>query len=182
MQVKFNEKTVLLAFVGIAKDHSLCLVRSSTCLVILDYFHFTPLVLIGKFFFLKLEARLEAVIFSYSLKTIFIKYLERAEKLKQHVSGQAQPKKPVKEGGSTDNKSEDDKENNKFKDQLSGAIVVEKPNVKWSDVAGLDQAKEALKEAVILPTKFPHLFKVKIFKKIKENLKFCQKIKKNVLG
>ena len=87
--------------------------------------------------------------------------MERAEKLKQHVSGQAQPKKPVKEGGSTDNKSEDDKENNKFKDQLSGAIVVEKPNVKWSDVAGLDQAKEALKEAVILPTKFPHLFKVK---------------------
>ena len=89
---------------------------------------------------------------------LFSKYLERAEKLKQHVSGQAQPKKPVKEGGSTDNKSEDDKENNKFKDQLSGAIVVEKPNVKWSDVAGLDQAKEALKEAVILPTKFPHLF------------------------
>lgn len=90
-----------------------------------------------------------------------MQYLERAEKLKQHVSGQAQPKKPVKEGGSTDNKSEDDKENNKFKDQLSGAIVVEKPNVKWSDVAGLDQAKEALKEAVILPTKFPHLFKGK---------------------
>ena len=33
---------------GIAKDHSKSLVRSSTCLVILDYFHFTPLVLIEK--------------------------------------------------------------------------------------------------------------------------------------
>ena len=33
---------------GIAKDHSKSLVRSSTCLVILDYFYFTPLVLIGK--------------------------------------------------------------------------------------------------------------------------------------
>ena len=43
-----------------------------------------------------------------------------------------------------------------------GAIVVEKPNVKWSDVAGLDAAKEALKEAVILPIKFPHLFKGKL--------------------
>merc|ERR1711953_1099158 len=63
-----------------------------------------------------------------------MQYLERAEKLRQHVSGQAQPKKPVKEGGSTDNKSEDDKENNKFKDQLSGAIVVEKPNVKWRGI------------------------------------------------
>lgn len=39
-----------------------------------------------------------------------------------------------------------------------GAIVMEKPNVKWDDVAGLEGAKEALKEAVILPIKFPHLF------------------------
>jgi vacuolar protein-sorting-associated protein 4 len=39
-----------------------------------------------------------------------------------------------------------------------GAIVMEKPNVKWSDVAGLENAKESLKEAVILPIKFPHLF------------------------
>lgn len=35
---------------------------------------------------------------------------------------------------------------------------MEKPNIKWSDVAGLEGAKEALKEAVILPIKFPHLF------------------------
>jgi vacuolar protein-sorting-associated protein 4 len=35
---------------------------------------------------------------------------------------------------------------------------MEKPNVKWDDVAGLEGAKEALKEAVILPIKFPHLF------------------------
>lgn len=41
---------------------------------------------------------------------------------------------------------------------LIGAIVMERPNVKWSDVAGLEGAKEALKEAVILPIKFPHLF------------------------
>lgn len=38
------------------------------------------------------------------------------------------------------------------------SLVIEKPKVKWSDVAGLDLAKEALKEAVILPIKFPHLF------------------------
>lgn len=40
----------------------------------------------------------------------------------------------------------------------AGAIVMEKPNVRWNDVAGLEGAKEALKEAVILPIKFPHLF------------------------
>ena len=38
------------------------------------------------------------------------------------------------------------------------AIVMEKPDIKWDDVAGLEGAKEALKEAVILPIKFPHLF------------------------
>lgn len=39
-----------------------------------------------------------------------------------------------------------------------GAILTEKPNIKWDDVAGLEGAKESLKEAVILPIKFPHLF------------------------
>lgn len=41
---------------------------------------------------------------------------------------------------------------------LSGAIVTN-PNVSFEDVVGLEQAKEALKEAVILPVKFPQLFK-----------------------
>ena len=34
----------------------------------------------------------------------------------------------------------------------------EKPNVRWDDIAGLAVAKEALKESVIMPVKFPHLF------------------------
>ena len=41
---------------------------------------------------------------------------------------------------------------------LASAIVTEKPNVKWEDVAGLEGAKEALKEAIILPIKCPQLF------------------------
>lgn len=41
---------------------------------------------------------------------------------------------------------------------LSSAIVSESPNVSWDDVSGLEQAKEGLKEAVVLPIKFPQLF------------------------
>ena len=41
---------------------------------------------------------------------------------------------------------------------IAGAIVMEKPNVKWEDVAGLEGAKDLLKEAVILPYRFPQLF------------------------
>lgn len=46
-------------------------------------------------------------------------------------------------------------EANLLKNNISQAIVTEKPNVKWDDVAGLYKAKEALKEAVIMPLRFP---------------------------
>ncbi|KAJ6637620.1 Vacuolar protein sorting-associated protein 4 [Pseudolycoriella hygida] len=100
-----------------------------------------------------------------SIRAKCLQYLDRAEKLKEYLK-KGSKKKPVKEGGSSkdDKKSgdsdsdSDDPEKKKLQSKLEGAIVIEKPHVKWSDVAGLDLAKEALKEAVILPIKFPHLF------------------------
>lgn len=53
---------------------------------------------------------------------------------------------------------EPDDEDKKLQGALSSAIVTEKPNVKWDDVAGLESAKEGLKEAVIMPVRFPQLF------------------------
>jgi len=50
---------------------------------------------------------------------------------------------------------DEDDENKKLQGALSSAIVSEKPNIKWEDVAGLESAKEGLKEAVIMPVKFP---------------------------
>lgn len=49
-------------------------------------------------------------------------------------------------------------ETSKLKSALEEAIVTEKPNVKWTDIAGLVKAKESLKEAVILPIRFPDFF------------------------
>merc|ERR1719491_2788379 len=63
-----------------------------------------------------------------------------------------------KDKGSDSDDDSSDPEKKKMQTKLEGAIVMEKPNVKWTDVAGLEAAKEALKEAVILPIKFPHLF------------------------
>lgn len=37
-------------------------------------------------------------------------------------------------------------------------LVVEKPNVTWEDVSGLDDIKKALKEAIVYPSKRPDLF------------------------
>ena len=49
----------------------------------------------------------------------------------------------------------DDDEKEKMQGALASAIVTEKPNVKWEDVSGLEAAKEGLKEAVIMPIRFP---------------------------
>lgn len=57
-----------------------------------------------------------------------------------------------------DDDDEQDPEAKKLRGALAGAILTDKPNIRWEDVAGLEGAKEALKEAVILPIKFPHLF------------------------
>lgn len=37
-------------------------------------------------------------------------------------------------------------------------LIVEKPNVRWDDVSGLEDTKKALKEAIIYPSKRPDLF------------------------
>ena len=73
--------------------------------------------------------------------------------------GSKKDSKDDKSGGNdSDSDSSEDPEKKKMMSKLEGAIVMETPNIKWSDVAGLDLAKESLKEAVILPIKFPHLF------------------------
>eukprot|EP01088_Endostelium_zonatum_P016425 TRINITY_DN4430_c0_g1_i1.p1 TRINITY_DN4430_c0_g1~~TRINITY_DN4430_c0_g1_i1.p1 ORF type:complete len:430 (-),score=122.70 TRINITY_DN4430_c0_g1_i1:41-1330(-) len=101
-------------------------------------------------------------------QTIRIKvqeYMNRAEKLKEFLEknphgGSSSGKKTPSAQGSTSNggDEEEDKEKLKLQKSLEGAILREKPNIKWDDVAGLHGAKEALKEAVILPIKFPQLF------------------------
>ncbi|XP_057960587.1 protein SUPPRESSOR OF K(+) TRANSPORT GROWTH DEFECT 1-like [Malania oleifera] len=46
----------------------------------------------------------------------------------------------------------------KDKAELNSVIIKEKPNVNWSDVAGLESVKQVLQEAVILPVMFPQFF------------------------
>jgi len=70
--------------------------------------------------------------------------------------GQNNPKSSGGNNGNSSNRETDDAE---LKDSLMSRIITEKPNVKWDDVAGLESAKQELQSAVVLPIKFPELFK-----------------------
>jgi vacuolar protein-sorting-associated protein 4 len=117
-----------------------------------------------------------------TIKEKFTEYLARAEELKEHVANASQRDQTgensttsgnVKtqkadpnssnngKNGNGNGNGDDDSDNKKLRSQLANSILSEKPNVQWSDIAGLEGAKDALKEAVILPVKFPQLFKGK---------------------
>jgi len=88
-------------------------------------------------------------------------YMKRAEELKEYLDKQNELDSNSNNNTLTKAKTDtdtDDAEKKKMQATLSSAIVTEKPNVSWNDVAGLDLAKESLKETVILPVRFPQLF------------------------
>jgi vacuolar protein-sorting-associated protein 4 len=81
-------------------------------------------------------------------------YMNRAEELSDYLKKQSELDKGG--GGGVAAKSKDDKDEGgedadkkKLRGALAGAIVTEKPNVSWDDVAGLENAKESLKEVRI---------------------------------
>jgi vacuolar protein-sorting-associated protein 4 len=65
------------------------------------------------------------------------------------------PRNPSSSSKLEKEESEYDKE---LSGSLDGAIVGKSPNVHWDDIAGLDQAKEELHEAITLPIRYPQLF------------------------
>jgi len=97
----------------------------------------------------------------------FTEYLRRAEEIRAVLdeggsqgrtgNGDAMVANRKMKPGTKDG-GDEDPEKTHLRSGLNSAIIREKPNVKWADVAGLESAKQALQEAVILPVKFPQFF------------------------
>jgi len=92
-------------------------------------------------------------------------YLYRANVLKAHLSGprvkrgrpSSRPIEP-KEGELKEDEGQYSAEEQEIIDSISGTILTESPDVKWTDIAGLDGSKQALREAIVLPIMKPNLF------------------------
>jgi vacuolar protein-sorting-associated protein 4 len=92
-------------------------------------------------------------------------YLDRANVLRAHLSGprvkrgrpssrQIEPK----EGETKEDDGQYSAEEQEIIDSISGTILTESPDVKWTDIAGLEVSKQALREAIVLPIMKPNLF------------------------
>ncbi|GBE59925.1 vacuolar sorting-associated VPS4 [Babesia ovata] len=80
-------------------------------------------------------------------------YLERAETLKRMLNDNAPVDEYAKTGDAGGGAG-----GSAFSEQVDQLSKIQRPNVKWSDIAGLEAAKESLQEAVVLPLRFPNLF------------------------
>ena len=110
-------------------------------------------------FYKKAKTSLESLIKFDENKYNHPVYENKKKEVEKKIEELESKKKKIaaKEGGGG-NENDEDKA---LKDQLSGCLVTEIPNVSWDDVAGLENAKQALKEAVILPIQYPQLFEGK---------------------
>ncbi len=96
----------------------------------------------------------------------FIKeYMIRAKQIQNKIGGSRSRRGISKKGSG---KAEDDKlgdeeggvsqEEQELFDSISGTIVAESPNIRWIEIAGLENCKQALREAIVLPMLKPDLF------------------------
>lgn len=76
-------------------------------------------------------------------------YLRRARELREATEG------PIY---SEEGKRKVSKDSSRLREALAETIIMEKPEVTMDDVANLESAKQALREAVILPIERPDLF------------------------
>jgi vacuolar protein-sorting-associated protein 4 len=113
---------------------------------------------------------------SSSLPSVRKHYLDRAQECVDRVrylSGIKKRKHGPSEGLKTvptmqpeaervvHTKVEEDEDTKRLKEMIGDTIITEKPDLKMDEIAGLDEAKQAIHDAILAPMKHPELFKGK---------------------
>jgi len=86
-------------------------------------------------------------------------YINQAKFLKMKVGGRSvsrgKTSKPSDDKGTGEGVSDEEQQ---LLDTISGTIVTDSPNVRWIEIAGLENCKQSLREAIVLPIIKPELF------------------------
>lgn len=92
-------------------------------------------------------------------------YIDRAKQLKRQLGG---ARKKISSSKISSDKPIDDElkeEGEEYSEEeaelinsISNTIITESPDVRWMDIAGLENCKQALREAIVLPMLKPELF------------------------
>jgi SpoVK/Ycf46/Vps4 family AAA+-type ATPase len=90
----------------------------------------------------------------YSLNKVYIQRAIAYQERIKALQGAAAPIGPQTEAGNV----EGAKEVEGGKSSYEELILTEKPSVKWEEVVGLENAKKAVKEAIVYPVQRPDLF------------------------
>ncbi|MFX1446258.1 MAG: AAA family ATPase [Promethearchaeota archaeon] len=88
-------------------------------------------------------------------------YINQAKLLRMKTGGRSVSRgvisKPSEDKSETKGEGVSDEEQ-ELLNMISGTIVTESPQVRWIEIAGLENCKQALREAIVLPMVKPELF------------------------
>lgn len=90
----------------------------------------------------------------YSLNKVYIQRAIAYQERIKALQGAVVPVQPQNDGED----GEETKSTEGGRSSYEELIVTEKPNVKWEEVVGLENAKKAVKEAIVYPVQRPDLF------------------------
>jgi SpoVK/Ycf46/Vps4 family AAA+-type ATPase len=90
----------------------------------------------------------------YSLNKVYIQRAIAYQERIKALQGATVPVQPQEEAADVEGGAK----TSQGKSTYEELIVTEKPNVKWEEVIGLENAKKAIKEAIVYPVQRPDLF------------------------
>jgi len=95
-----------------------------------------------------------------AIKAKATEYVQRAEAIRQLLDHHPQMARRRRQRADADAvRPDDDDDQRKTSNVVEQTVVSERPTVRWSDIVGATDAKAALKEAIVLPLRFPDAYR-----------------------